>query len=257
MPPIPPATCLDPRELAEARETPIFGAANIPLSEIALRTHELPPSPGAILIAAEPELAHSTADWLLTKGRVCKIVEYCFAPATTPPGRLWAPNALLEEAVSARRPGRALDLACGSGRDAVYLAAAGWQVDAIDILPDAIARARLTAERFGCADRIAWHAEDLRCFSPQGPFDLVLMAFYFDPAVLVRTLEALGPAALLLIETFTPTHRAIHAKPRNPARALAADDLPALLPGFRILRSEEAWRDGRHTVRIAAEKYSN
>jgi SAM-dependent methyltransferase len=68
-----------------------------------------------------------------------------------------------------RTPGRALDLGCGPGRNALYLAAAGWTVDAVDLSPTAIAWAREQAAgvevNFRCADAFA---ADLT-----GPYDLV------------------------------------------------------------------------------------
>jgi cyclopropane fatty-acyl-phospholipid synthase-like methyltransferase len=72
-------------------------------------------------------------------------------------------------------PGRALDIGCGFGRAAIHLALRGWQVDAVDFVPEALAEARRRAARAGVADRI----EFLRVTVPdlgvlRGPYDLVL-----------------------------------------------------------------------------------
>ena len=59
------------------------------------------------------------------------------------------PQPDLEQLVRRRAPGRALDLGCGSGADAVYLAGHGWQAVGIDFAPEAIAAAKKKAEDAG------------------------------------------------------------------------------------------------------------
>jgi SAM-dependent methyltransferase len=59
------------------------------------------------------------------------------------------------------RPGRALELGCGPGRNAVRLAAAGFEVDAVDLSPAALTWARERAEKAGVGDRIRWHQGDI------------------------------------------------------------------------------------------------
>lgn len=55
------------------------------------------------------------------------------------------------------KPGRALDLGCGYGRTAIYLAQLGWQVDGIDFVPQAVAEARLRAQKAQVAEKIHFH----------------------------------------------------------------------------------------------------
>ncbi|WP_344530929.1 class I SAM-dependent methyltransferase [Streptomyces albiaxialis] len=75
------------------------------------------------------------------------------------------------------RPGRALDLGCGPGRNALFLASRGWRVDAVDLSPEAIRwaeeRARGTGAEVGfrCADAFA--APERDAGAPEGPYDLV------------------------------------------------------------------------------------
>jgi SAM-dependent methyltransferase len=57
--------------------------------------------------------------------------------------------------------GRALDLGCGLGRAARYMAGLGWQVDAIDFIPQAIAEATARAEQAGLADKIHFHLSEI------------------------------------------------------------------------------------------------
>lgn len=72
-------------------------------------------------------------------------------------------------------PGRALDLGCGYGRSAVYLAQLGWQVDGVDFVPQAIAGARDRAETAGVAARTCFHVGSVTHMPfLAGPYDLAL-----------------------------------------------------------------------------------
>jgi 2-polyprenyl-3-methyl-5-hydroxy-6-metoxy-1,4-benzoquinol methylase len=79
------------------------------------------------------------------------------------------PNAQLVSEVGDLRPGRALDAGCGHGSDALWLAARGWQVTAVDFSATALAYARSTAETWGpdVAERIDWVEADLGSWTPQ------------------------------------------------------------------------------------------
>src|SRR5439155_15282888 len=66
-----------------------------------------------------------------------------------PASRMWRPAPFLEEVLPQLPPGRAIDVACGSGRDAVFLALHGYEVEAWDHDPEALARAESLASRHG------------------------------------------------------------------------------------------------------------
>jgi SAM-dependent methyltransferase len=86
------------------------------------------------------------------------------------------PNAHLTAAANGLRPGRALDAGCGHGSDALWLAARGWQVTAVDVSAAALAHARSTADALATdvAERIDWVEGDLATWAPQpGHYDLV------------------------------------------------------------------------------------
>lgn len=82
------------------------------------------------------------------------------------------PDPHLVEVASALRPGRALEIGCGTGTNAVWLATNGWSVVALDLAPRAIARARQRAEDAGVT--LDLHVADVLADPvPGGPFDLV------------------------------------------------------------------------------------
>jgi 2-polyprenyl-3-methyl-5-hydroxy-6-metoxy-1,4-benzoquinol methylase len=105
-------------------------------------------------------------------------------------GPVWsgAPNATLVDVLGGLAPGRALDLGCGEGGDAVWLAAQGWTVTGIDIAPTAIARARAAAAAAGLSgDRIRFLAADLAAVAHDEQFDLVTASFFHSTVELPRT----------------------------------------------------------------------
>lgn len=109
-------------------------------------------------------------------------------------------NAALADVVAALPAGRALDLGCGEGGDAVWLAERGWQVTAVDISATALERGAAEAERRGLRDRVVWARRDLSAEGvPSGPFELVAATFLHSPVALARE-EILRHAA----EVVTP-----------------------------------------------------
>ena len=93
-------------------------------------------------------------------------------------------NASLERRAADLPPGRALDLGCGEGADALWLAERGWQVAAVDISATALGRARAEAGRRGLA--VDWRQVDLADELPPGPYDLVSAQFLQSPVILPR-----------------------------------------------------------------------
>src|SRR5215212_10270654 len=85
------------------------------------------------------------------------------------------PNPLVAEALGDLPPGRALDLAAGEGRHALWLARGGWRVTAVDFSRVGLVKGRRRSEAEGLA--IEWVLEDAyRCEPPPASFDLVLIA---------------------------------------------------------------------------------
>ncbi|MCM4080942.1 class I SAM-dependent methyltransferase [Paractinoplanes hotanensis] len=108
-------------------------------------------------------------------------------------------NPLLVEVATPLKPGAALDLGCGAGGDAIWLARHGWQVTAVDVSPTAVEQVRahslpITAEQ-----------HDLAVSFPAGAFDLISAQYFqtplpLDRAQVLRTAaHALRPGGLLLV----------------------------------------------------------
>jgi SAM-dependent methyltransferase len=151
---------------------------------------------------------------------------------------MWSgrPNGRLVAEVTGLAPGRALDVGCGEGADAIWLARTGWTVVAIDISDVAVGRAREAAHLAGAV--VEWVRGDaLRASFPAGAFDLVSMQYPALPKsageAAVRTLlDAVRPGGLLLAvyHDLDDEHRE-HMKSRgvDPADYVGAEELSRLL----------------------------
>jgi SAM-dependent methyltransferase len=113
--------------------------------------------------------------------------------------RVWSGrvNVQFADVVADLAPGRALDLGCGEGGDAVWLAERGWHVVAVDISDTALGRAREAADSRGVADRIEFVQLDLSDSFPDGTFDLVSSQFLHSTVPLDRTKILANAAAAL------------------------------------------------------------
>jgi SAM-dependent methyltransferase len=114
-------------------------------------------------------------------------------------------NAVLVEVVEPRTPGTALDLGCGEGGDALWLAGRGWRVTAVDVSRTALDRTAAHAAEAGLGDLISVEQHDLASTFPAGRFDLVSAQFLQSPIefprerVLQQAADAVAPGGLLLI----------------------------------------------------------
>ena len=118
-----------------------------------------------------------------------------------------SPNKILAGLVTdlAPTPGTALDLGCGHGGDALWLARLGWEVTAVDIAPTALDRVTEGAEAAGVAALVHPQLHDLAANFPDGTFNLVSAAYFHTPIeiprdkVLQRAAQAVAPGGLLVV----------------------------------------------------------
>lgn len=162
---------------------------------------------------------------------------------------LWTerPNQLLVEEVSGLRPGRALDLGTGEGRNAVWLAQQGWNVTAVDFSRVALERGAAIAQRNGVD--VEWVHGDLTHYHPPATtFDLVVVLYlHLAPdarrALLEQAAGALRPGGRLLIVGHDLENLiAGHGGPQEPSILYTPDRIVAELPGLTMLRAQTVKR---------------
>jgi len=129
-------------------------------------------------------------------------------------------------------PGSALDLACGPGRNAIYLARHGWRVTAVD--GSSVAIELLRAIDPSIDARVA-DLEAGEFAVPPEAFDLVLSCYYLQRSLIPRIKSALRPGGLLIMIV----HLAGADQPRGTPTRAYPDELRAFFEGWRILHYRE------------------
>lgn len=165
------------------------------------------------------------------------------------PELVWTgePNRFVVAELGGLQPGRALDLAAGEGRNAVWLAGRGWQVTAVDFSAVAAERGRRLASERGA--EVSWIVADLVEFSPpKAAFDVVLVVYLHLPpvdraGVLARAAAALAPGGTLLVVGHDRANLAGGVGgPRDPTVLYTPDEIVAELDGLRPHRAGTARR---------------
>ena len=146
------------------------------------------------------------------------------------------PNEFLVEMAKGRKPGMALDVGMGQGRNAIWLAQQGWDVTGFDPADKAVALAQETAKKLGVRLNTEIKGEEQFDFGERR-WDLILVS-YAGGREMPATLEkALKPGGVLIIEGF---HRdAANGRPIGGAVVFDTGELPKLYDALRVVRYEE------------------
>jgi tellurite methyltransferase len=167
-----------------------------------------------------------------------------------------APSAFLVERIELIKslcPGRrALDIACGEGRNSIFLAKRGFSVTGIDISPEGIGKAARWAE----AERldIEFITADLDVYELCGSWDLIINFNFLLRGLLSKGVAALNPGGVMLVDTIldTPCLEGGHTR----AFLLQPDELTRLFAGFpgKILFHNEQPLDSVPTAKLIFQK---
>ncbi|MGC2247426.1 MAG: class I SAM-dependent methyltransferase [Terriglobales bacterium] len=149
-------------------------------------------------------------------------------------------------------PGRALDLAGGAGRHAIWLARQGWEVTLVDIAKAGIEEARQNAGPL--ASRVRCVEDDLTRFrASQIQFDVVMAFFYLDRKLFPEIVKSIRPGGLLVYKTLTRAQLDLSGGPKDPAYLLEKGELPRLAAGMQVLHYLEQTA-GKATAELVARK---
>lgn len=166
------------------------------------------------------------------------------------------PNRWVVEVLAEVAPGRALDLGAGEGRNAIWLAQRGWQVEAVDFSSVGLERARRLADAAGVAQRLATVVDDVVDYTPApGGFDLALLSYLQLPqverlAAVRNAARGVAPGGLLVVVAHDLSNLAQGSGgPQDPAVLYTAEDvvadLGAMAAQWQVLRAEVVLRPVR------------
>ena len=148
--------------------------------------------------------------------------------------------------------GRALDVACGAGRNAVLLAQAGFQVDAIDISPEGLALARHNAGEQGLG--INWIQQDLDLpYRFDTNYDLIMVMWYVNLGVISSLCDCLAPGGYLVCEEHLVTDEEVIG-PSSREFRVAPSELRAALTSVEVLLYEESIENTSDGERVASAR---
>ncbi len=148
------------------------------------------------------------------------------------------PVVLLEDWLPKIPVGKALDVACGAGRNSFFLAQAGFRVDAIDISPEGLHKARQQAQSQGL--NINWIEHDLdQAFRFDTDYDLIVIMWYVNLALVTRLCDCLAAGGYLLCEEHLITDQDVIG-PGSSNYRVEPGALREAVSGMDVLLYEEA-----------------
>ena len=263
------AALLDVRDPAAFAAGHLVGCGHLPRAELLERRAELPPRDRAVLVMADdPHESAAAATELEAMGY--GDVAWLDVPLAEIPGghadrapavRLWRPAPFLAEVLpyimesAAAQGARAADLAAGSGREAVFLALHGYEVEAWDRAPEALERATALARRNGVAIRpqvANLERSDLKL--PAARYQLLVVFRFLHRPLFPAIERALAPGGWLVYETYRIGQERF-GRPRSRKFLLEPGELAAAFPGLAVMRYEEPEpADGPIVTRLLARR---
>ena len=151
------------------------------------------------------------------------------------------PSPLLTEFLDWAPGGRAIEVAAGTGRNALFLAERGYDVDALDVSQSALSQAERAAEERSLS--VNWiHADAGTHSFPDQAYDVAVVSFYHDPALVPKLIDALAPGGVLLYEHHVRTSEDVERGPGDEHRYRPNELLRSAL-GLTVLNYSEVVRE--------------
>ena len=150
--------------------------------------------------------------------------------------------------------GRVLDVAMGNGRNAIYLARAGFEVEGVDMSPEAVNTALASSRKAGVTIRAKVADLESRYQIEKGAYDVIICFNYLQRSLMPQIKDGLRPGGMVVYETFI-VEQAQFGKPRNPDYLLKHNELLDIFREFRCLRYREGIMENRKAIAsIIAQK---
>jgi len=150
--------------------------------------------------------------------------------------------------------GKALDVAGGNGRNALWLASRGLDTTVVDVSDEALSLAETEARERGVP--LTCVRVDLRSAPlPGGPWDVILCSHFLRRDLFTPMIDSLSDGGVLVCAIATA--RNLERHPRPPREfVLDEGELPRLVEGLVVEEYEEGWFDDHHEARIVARRMS-
>jgi SAM-dependent methyltransferase len=164
------------------------------------------------------------------------------------------PSQFLVDNIGLLPKGRALDIAMGNGRNSVYLAGMGFEVEGIDISNESVSSALESARksRVNITAKVADLEGDF--YIEKGAYDVIICFNYLHRPLITWIRDGLRTGGMVVYETFI-VDQARFGKPKNPDHLLRHNELLDMFRDFRCLRYREGIIESREAIAgIIAEK---
>lgn len=163
------------------------------------------------------------------------------------------PSPVLRRYVDSFPPGRALDIATGTGRNAVFLAERGYRVDGIDRSREGLRIARDNAAERGVASNTRWVQTDVREHAfPADTYDVITISFFHSLDRLTDIKDALATEGVLFYQGHLRSSEPVEVGPSTDRYRFGANELLRACLDLTILYYEESteMRDGRRAANV-------
>ena len=246
-----PLVVLDVRTHEEFAHHHIPGAKPIPLHELEPRLPEVEPGEIPIAVVCEHGIRSVSACRLLAEHGFANLLNVTGGMVAWPGpttsferpngahGQGIAPSSFLVEHFELLPRGLALDLAMGDGRNAIYLATRGYDVDGVDRDPKRVSNARTAARRLGAPIRaIVGDVEDGTYILPIEAYDLIVVVNFLHRPLFRDIRDGLRPGGAVVYQTYT-REQAQYGKPSCPDYLLDPGELAKVFADWEILKERE------------------
>lgn len=250
-----PLVVLDVRTEQEYELAHIPGSILVPLHEIESSLEEIPNHGTPIAVICEHGFRSIAACRFLAErgfeplfnvdgGLAAWPGPLAAGPDVHHPHQMVAPSRFLVDHFHLLRRGTALDVAMGNGRNAIYLATRGFDVDGVDVDPAVVERARVAARRLGAPIRaVVGNVEDGTYIIPIDAYDLITVFNYLHRPLFRDLKDGVRRGGTVVFQTFT-TDQPRFGKPDNPAFLLRPGELLDVFADWEILHHREGVDSG-------------
>jgi tellurite methyltransferase len=164
------------------------------------------------------------------------------------------PAQFLVENIGLLPRGRVLDLAMGNGRNAIYLAKAGFEVEGVDMSPEAVNMALQSSQEAGVIIKAQIADLESNYQIEKDAFDAIICFNYLQRSLIPQIKDGLRPGGMVMYETFI-VDQAQFGKPQNPDYLLKHNELLDMFGNFRCLYYREGIIENRKAIAsIIAQK---